>query len=284
MLGVVFGLVFCALPVVAQGSQSLQPSTTKNGAAANREIRFAVASIRPVNETHFAFKIGPTPNGFDSKLSVHDYIKIAYSNEKPRVTIGHGSAVEIQKLPDWAMNRYAINARVADEDLTAWQNQGVECPLLKSALRNLLEDRFKLVLHEQKTEKPIYNLVVAKKGAKLKATVFNATNLPAGGIKLASGGMMVHNPRNDGRTEWHFNYATMDDLAGFLGGIELPVHNLTNLSGRYDFVLLGPAEGAEDREHPINNWPIDHLGIELKPGKTEGINLVVDHIEKPSEN
>jgi uncharacterized protein (TIGR03435 family) len=95
---------------------------------------------------------------------------------------------------------------------------------------------------------------------------------------------MANNPRDDGRTEWHFTYATMDDLADFLGRIELPVKDMTDLTGRYDFVLLGPDRASWDRDNPLNNWPIDHLGLELKPGKAQGINLIVDHIERPSEN
>jgi len=76
----------------------------------------------------------------------------------------------------------------------------------------------------------------------------------------------------------------MDDLAEFLGGLDLPVQNMTNLAGRYDFMMLGPDRDSWDYDDQMNNWPIDHLGLEVKAAKAEGINIVVDHIEKPSEN
>ena len=189
-------------------------------------------------------------------------------------------------LPSWANDWYELNARVAEEDLAAWQGQGSECKLFKSALRNLLKERFQIAVHEDYTQISVYDLVISRNGPKLKPSALTSkpAHDPTKGMTLASGGIMANNPRDDGRTEWHFTYATMDDLAEFLGGIELPVKNTTNLTGRYDFVLLGPDRESWDHDNPLNNWPIDQLGLQLKAGKAQGINIVVDHIEKPSEN
>jgi len=34
----------------------------------------------------------------------------------------------------------------------------------------------------------------------------------------------------------------------------------------------------------LDNWPIGQLGLALKPGKVPGRTLIIDHIEKPTEN
>lgn len=287
-LGFIILLQILVTSALAQGSSGAQSNEVKDGKAAGDEIRFEVASIHPLKEHPQMWRWGPTPTGFESAVTARELIKIAYAPERPDIALlGPGGISKLVNLPNWATDDwYELNARVPEEDMAAWQSQGRECKLLKAAFRNLLKERFQLMVHEEHTEVPVYELVVAKRGPKLTASALNSepAHEPAKGMELPSGGVQANNPRDDGRTEWHFTYATMDDLAYFLGKIELPVENMTNLKGRYDFVMLGPDRASWDHDNPMNNWPIDHLGLELKPGKTAGVNVVVDHIEKPSEN
>jgi uncharacterized protein (TIGR03435 family) len=286
-LSVTIGFALRVLAVSAQCGQGVRLPASKDSKPSTEDIRFEVVSIHPLKELTRVLRLGPTPNGFDSQMTTSMLVKIAYAPESPMIAlVGPGGVSKVLNLPNWANDLYEIKARVAEEDLTAWQSQGSECKLLKSALRILLKERFQLVIHEEKIEIPVYDLVIAKNGPKLKLSVLTSepAHDPAKGIRLASGGVMAGDPRDDGRTELHFNYATMDDLAEFLGRLDLPVQNRTNLTGRYDFVLLGPDGGAWDRDSPMNGWPIDQLGLEVKGGKAEGIDIVVDHVEKPSEN
>ena len=150
-------------------------------------------------------------------------------------------------------------------------------------MKAVLKERCKLVIHEQPTEIPDYKLVIGKKGPKLQATAPGSA-LPSG-VKLKSGGVMVGDTR-DGRTTWRFHGATMEDLALFFTGLtpERPVHDGTGLTGRYDFTLQSIDNPSKDIDEQVNNWPIDHLGLGLKPGKSPGIKLVIDHMEKPDPN
>jgi uncharacterized protein (TIGR03435 family) len=261
-------------------------SSASYRSATPQDIRFNVASIHPLKEMPKQVTFTSTSDGFDSGVQAGELVKIAYAPETPIIAIkGAGGVSKVLNLPNWATNDwYELKARVANEDLAAWQSQGSEYKLFKSALRSLLKERFQLEVHEEKTEVPIYNLVVAKNSDNLKPSTYNSTTVPIGGMKLASGGTMVGIRRSDGGTEWDIYYATMDDLAEFLSGMELPVHNATNLTGRYDFVLHGARHDSWDTEKPTSNFSIDHLGLKLAPSTTQGFNIVIDRIEKPSED
>src|SRR5204863_9485665 len=62
--------------------------------------------------------------------------------------------------PKWiATDRFDIEAKYAGE---------AAHEVLQVMVRSLLEDRFRLTLHKDKREMPIYNLVIAKEGLKMK--------------------------------------------------------------------------------------------------------------------
>src|SRR5207248_1686973 len=88
-------------------------------------------------------------------LSLQDYIVTAYNIKKHQI-IG----------PDWlATERYDIQGKVPG---------GIAQDKLREDMREmmqtLLEDRFKLKYHKETRELPVYALVVAKSGLKMKET------------------------------------------------------------------------------------------------------------------
>jgi uncharacterized protein (TIGR03435 family) len=191
-------------------------------------------------------------------------------------------STQVLKAPGWINDFYDFNARVSQADLKAWQNQSSEHELLRSAMRAALKDRFKLAIHEQPSTGEMYELVVAKGGPRLKTANPNAP-LPVG-PKLPSGGIELVKQLPDGKTVCDYHGATMQDLAWFLTTASrgIPVHDKTGLPGRYDFtfrqVELSP---DEDR---VYSWPVDRLGLKVKPGTESRPVLVIDHIEKPTAN
>src|SRR6202012_5738259 len=99
--------------------------------------------------------------------------------------------------------------------------------------------------------------------------------------------------RNDGRGyDWVGHGATMKDLAATLGpSMGGVVTDETGLLGKYDFVLK--YHGATDRDRapddmdpmlPLDQAIQDQLGLKLERKKDLVPWLVIDHIEKPSEN
>jgi uncharacterized protein (TIGR03435 family) len=220
-----------------------------------------------------------TPNGYRATLSIWQTIMLAYTTDD-NVTWG---ATQVKNAPNWLGDFYDIDARVSQADLQAWQHQSSQQELLRSAMRAALRDRCKLAIHEEPSQAEMFELVVAKGGPRLKPAAPGAT-LPTGGMKLPSGGVGI-GERPGGRTVWHYYSATTGDLVQFLKIISnrRSVYDKTGLTGRYDFTFQQVSEPARG-DDAVHNFPIDHLGLKLRPGKESRPNLVIEHIERPSAN
>jgi uncharacterized protein (TIGR03435 family) len=153
----------------------------------------------------------------------------------------------------------------------------------KVMLQALLADRCQLKFHRESREMPIYALVVAKGGHKMKARIE--------GDGGASPSMLFQGPRLPGRN------VTMDILVSGLIRIvrDRPIIDKTGLSGHFDFDLVwrpdpvqagGGAGGA-----PVNADQPDiftalqeQLGLKLESARGPAEVLVIDSVSKPSEN
>jgi len=257
-------------------------STISDNKTASKEVRFEVFSIRLRADMPTAWSFGPTPTGYASSLSLWQAIMLAYAPESPQTWFSGNGPTHVRNLPKWANDWYDINARVSEDDLKAWQTRSRQPELLRSALRAALKERCKLVIREQPTEVPDYQLVVRKEGPKLKAAAQD-DELPKG-MALASGGVAVANP--DTRYYEHFYRATMDDLVTYLTvSSNRPIRNMTGLTGRYDFRLPHiEEERSNEYQERVHNFLLGQLGLELKVGKGPGLDLIVEHIEKPDPN
>jgi uncharacterized protein (TIGR03435 family) len=245
-----------------------------------REVKFEILSLRPVKPgVVLSQNDRPAMNGYRATLSIWQTITLAYTDDDS-VTWG---ATQIKNAPNWLGDFYDIDARVSQADLQAWQHQSSKQELLRSAMRAALQDRCKLAIHEEPSQAEMLELIVAKGGPRLKPAAPGAT-LPAGGAKLPSGGVAI-GERPGGRTVWHYYSASMGDLVQFLKIISnrRSIYDKTGLTGRYDFTFQQISEPARGDE-AIDNFPIDRLGLKLRPGRESRPILVIDHIEKPSAN
>lgn len=256
----------------------------RSGRAQNRqgnqskEIHFEVLSIRPMNSSVKApTNTAPSPNGFDSRLSLWQAIMVAYG---PTNYVNWGS-VEILNAPGWIGEFYDIKARVSQTDLKAWQNQSNEHELLRSAMRAALKDRCKLAIHERPSTGEIFALVIGKRGPRLKAAVPQST--PPSGVKLPSGGVMAQSVQNGRQVKTYYG-ATMQDLADFLCIMagRTPVRDRTGLTGRYDFTIE-QTPPMPDENH-VYSYSVDHLGLKVELATEPRPALAIDHIEKPTPN
>ena len=143
-------------------------------------------------------------------------------------------------------------------------------------LRNFLADEFKLKTHFEQREQPVYELVPAKGGPKIKpsdSAQFSYRGTPGGGAE--------------------FHHATMQQLANFLycpscyrQAADRPVFNKTGLDGYYDFTLnWTPSNIQTDNPGPSIYTAIEEqLGLKLQSQKAPIDFLIVDHAERPSQN
>ncbi|HWG18764.1 MAG TPA: TIGR03435 family protein [Acidobacteriaceae bacterium] len=191
----------------------------------------------------------------------------------------------IQGGPAWLMrDRYDITAKVSDTDLPEWTRQKDLKPeqrvLLQQMLQSMLADRCKLVAHRVPATISGFALVVEKRGPHLTPSTPGAT-LPVG-MKLPDGGVNVPRQRT-GPQEIRLYNATMADLAGVLNpGVDAhPIVDKTGLAGHFDIVLPYDYDLANV---PAAHYDLGKIGLRLEPVTIPFWNLVIDHIEKPSEN
>jgi uncharacterized protein (TIGR03435 family) len=145
-------------------------------------------------------------------------------------------------------------------------------------LRTLLAEEFGLKVHRETRDQPVYALVVAKNGSKLKPS---------------EGGQFALKYAN-GRLEFH--HQSMPGLVAYLSyNPRIPnrptdrlVIDQTGLDGFFDFTL----EWTPDTQQtdPGANGPSiftaleEQLGLKLQPQRSPVDFLVIDHAEKPSES
>jgi uncharacterized protein (TIGR03435 family) len=167
-------------------------------------------------------------------------------------------------------------------------------------LRALLEQRFKLKIHTESKETPVYALTVAKGGAKLQPSKHDCIVLDLEHPPLpiqpdkpfpTTCGMGRLNAQG-----WEAFAVTMGELARLLSDYaDRKVVDRTGLSGTYDIHFnLSPEDLGVSPDTAPNTGPADvfarvrasmhNLGLRLEPSKAPVDVLVIDAAERPSGN
>jgi uncharacterized protein (TIGR03435 family) len=162
--------------------------------------------------------------------------------------------------------------------------------------RALLAERFHLKFHFETREMPLYALVVDASGAKL--TLHDAANSGEPWIEqgMDVGASGLPRPFHQ---RWTATSSSMELFAFRLASVmDRPVIDQTGLKGEYDFKLTYTANIPLNlpENAMINGQPIDtsgpsifqavrqQLGLRLDGRKGPVQIIVIDHVEKPSEN
>jgi uncharacterized protein (TIGR03435 family) len=259
-----------------------------------RPLAFDVVSIRPSKPgTNGTMRLAMTSDGYSvTGQSIAATVMIAYFPQGA----AYWSRDRLSGAPAWLRDQYDINAKVSEADLAEWQKQGVTFdkePMFREMLRTMLADRCHLVAH-MVPGPPIsgWALELGKHAPHLAESKPDEV-LPAG-MKLADGGVSA--PRQPGeKPHLTFYAATMADLAQILSvyAPSHPVQDHTGLTGHYDFVVdwiddptskIHEATTNPNDPDPLSRWDLDTLGLRYVPIKIPADTLVIDHIEKPSEN
>jgi len=186
----------------------------------------------------------------------------------------------VRGLPAWGVSdRYVVSAKVADSDLAQWKTYNLAQRRL--VLQKFLADRFNLTLHPETVEVPIYSLVVAKGGPKLQQ-VSPPENDHRGFMEAKATGVAVGH---------HVLIAGLVDmLSRTYFGLDRQVYDKTGLTGNYDFTLtFEPPRSSSAESDPTGRPSIftalqEQLGLKLEPTKGPLETVVIDHVERPSEN
>jgi len=257
------------------------------GPAAAPGRKFEVVSIRENLSDH---SLGPepagvTPDGYRSAgMPLLFLFLTAYV---PQSSGFRYSPENILGAPPWAMGKtYNIDARISDADRADWQDPKKQPEMLREMLQAMLQDRFKLVVHREMKEMPVYNLVVAKGGPKFQEAKPDETHPDAMALP-DNGGFLGHRARG---AAMRFYDVPIKTLSSMLSGpwAGRPVLDRTGLTGRYDInlasFLTGSASPDTESDSPSVFSAVGDLGLKLEPAKEQVEMLVIDHIEPPTAN
>lgn len=200
-------------------------------------------------------------------------------NVTVRALIGDAYGVygfQISDGPDWVKSEgYDVTAKERDSDVEKigklGRRQGWEYSRLM--IQSLLAERFKLKVRHETKDLPVYALVVAKNGPKFHETVVPAD--PKAPAMMMGGG------------ELSMTGASIQQLINSLGGIvDHIVLDRTGLTGKYDIALKWePETGSAGASGPsIFTALQEQLGLRLQSQKGPADVLVIEHVERPTEN
>jgi uncharacterized protein (TIGR03435 family) len=252
---------------------------------------FAVASIKP-NHTGCCTTYG-AGNGGSGGKNVTLKILIAFAYHLQQFQISGG--------PRW------IDSEHFDVEGKA-ENPKADPEQLRLMLRSLFEDRFKLKVHRETKEGPVYALVLAKGGAKIKLSRDQSPENVDGPAPPGAG--PNHGAIRIGAGNLVGNAVTLSWFATMLSQrLDRLIVDKTNLTGRYDIRLQWtPNAGEYPYDLGGNRLPTsiidmsgtavtldpsgpsifsamqEQLGLKLESAKAPVELLVIDHVEKPSEN
>ncbi len=252
-------------------------------------MSFEVASVKLVSSDEFfppsvplnsgdAFV--PTRGRFSAVYPLGVYITFAY---KMNLTPEQINAV-LATLPKWVSTDYfEIQARSDNPNTTKDQ--------FRLMMQSLPADRFKLAVHFETKVVPVFAMTLAKpgktgpalqphrEGTPCTAPVAGAARRPAG----TCGAYYVLKTHDGMHAESH--NTTLDAMAdGFQIG--RPVLNQTGLTGNFDFSLDWTPDSPDTQsEAPSLITAIrEQLGLKLESTKAPVKTLIVDRVERPSEN
>jgi uncharacterized protein (TIGR03435 family) len=201
----------------------------------------------------------------------------------------------ISGAPSWADSElYDVNAKaegVPSEEM-------MRGPMMQA----LLEDRFKLRIHRQTTTIPVYALVQSGRGPKLRPFQ-EGSCIPVDQSRFPPPPATEKSCHARGHREGTMQIVdaqamTVSEFSKiFLNGVlDRPVIDKTGIAGTYDFHLeygidqatprfLNNGAGADDSVGPsIFTAVQEQLRLRLQSTTGPGESLVIDHVERPSEN
>src|SRR5258708_4309565 len=268
------------------------------------EPGYEVVSIKPHKSGDELFKMMFEKDGFSAiMVTLRMLIGTAYGVEGSKI-IGAPNWLDSEKYDVEARMENSVANRLgemSEDQLNVERRRMVQA---------LLADRFKLTLHRQTTQLGVYVLVVAKNGPKLQEA--KPGNAYLNGIKdngePLGAGMFRLGRFQGGRGELVGQGLSIPKLLRLLSEdiLNRSVIDNTGLTGNYDFTLewkigdesQGPMfKDMGDHPQVTGITPLpefsrpsffnairEQLGLKLESQNSPGVVLVIDHVEKPSEN
>jgi uncharacterized protein (TIGR03435 family) len=248
------------------------PHITRGQAPVKEE--FEVAAIRP-------FAPGPGP-GFSAGIKggpgTDDPTRMIFANYSIQNLLMLAYPIKSYQLiaPAWTNDkeaRFVIEARV---------RPGATKEQVNEMIKNLLADRFHLVLRRETKQLPVHVITIAKGGHKLKEAVDDPKALPLSTAPMVRTGTVKVLAKDK----------TIEDLANSLSGAPIlnlgPVFDKTGLTKKYDFTLEfalepGRLNGMRQQGLPVPAADAPPEFPELPRAIQEQLGLKIDPAMAPIE-
>ena len=291
------GIAVLAIPIFAgaltTAQQQAQPSAHLAFAAAS--IKKNVASATP------GFPLQLLPGGRFIATNVPLIAVIATAYDLPF------TSTRIAGGPDWIRNqssRYEIEATAEQGSIAADATAKERNADIRLMLQTLLAERFKMTVHREIKQMPVYAITVQKDGPKLANAAVSekdCANQPSNfGDRSSDSCHSLGGGQGQGM---HGQAASISDIAQLVEGYsDRPVLDKTNLQGLYKidtegWVPLRPRPPRPDGQPPTQEdlafadparptifQIFDRLGLKLQPETGPAEVIVIDHIEEPTPN
>lgn len=249
---------------------------------------FDVVSIKRVTEIRNRRSVGEQPGGrfVISGMAVAPAIREAYPADTS----------DLINAPAWVLNEvYDLEARAAAiADVSREQ--------MRSMLQAMLADRFKLAVHYEVQQRPVYAMVVARADGRLGPNLRRSEldceaiqaarragskdTLPPTALGGPPCGMSM---RGSVGMEVLIGGQPLSRLASSFGsGLDRVVVDRTGLTGNYEVKLTYMPQPRPDApaDAPPNIFTAlqEQLGLKLEPDRAPLKVLVIDRIERPADN
>jgi len=293
------GCAFALTLMTSTGQVGAQDAAAPEGPAPV----FEVASVKPNKSGEGFIRFGMQPGGRFTAQNVpmRELIRFAY-NVQP---------FQIEGGPAWMnSDRFDVTAKAEGEIAPVGPGQTGPVQLM---MRSLLEDRFKLKVHRETKEMPIYALVLARSdgrlGSQIEPSKVDCAAMRGRGAGPGGGGRggpppgppkpgerpecgMFMGPASVGAGD-----VPLQQLAQLLSGrVNRVVLDKTGLTGRYSFNLEFTPDQAPPGGFQLNGAPVsinpdgpslftalqEQLGLKLDAQRGPVETLVVDSVEQPT--
>jgi bla regulator protein blaR1 len=278
----------------AATSQRFDVASIKPWKLVDRNSREARILARGADPSSTLFIPTETGGFTATAVTLKRLIALAYLVQPSRVSGG----------PDWiASDRYTIEAKAEERAISSGE-MGVRIEQLRGMLRALLADRFALHIRHEPRVFPVYALHVAKGGPKLQAAADrDCLALSTGPNDSGPRTLGCHWFVGGNRAGMTGQAVDMADLASMLTSVvDRPVVDGTGIKGLFDMKIdpwnpypTGAPDGAgqgNEEFGPVdfNTLPTlftllpDKFGLKLDPTKAPLDTIVIDSVQRPSED
>jgi len=267
-----------------------------------RAQEFEVASVKRCQNSQSPSGGDPDPGRLHlACITTANLIRLAYlvfPTGQPNAAVSPGVfQMPISGGPSWLnSDRYTIDAKV---------ERRVNTEMMKGPMMQaLLEDRFGLKLHKETKEIAAFDLAAGAEGTKLRPAKeggcvgYDRNNPPSNPGRGEPAPVICGDIRKSAGDGFDIPGVTMADLCRRLSAyVDREIVDKTGITGVFDVHLdllpadIGYAGAAPDPSSPFTPGDgtaiaaaLKKLGLQMRNAKRPAEFLVIDHVDRPSEN